>query len=102
MLFKGKGYVMHEGKVHQFVNGVLDVKDVGLIEKMKQYYEYLEVETEVETVVDYESMTNSELKKILDEKEISYNNKANKSDLIKLIAGVDWNARRQVMVQAGM
>lgn len=100
MLFKGEGYVMHEGKVYQFVDGVLDVKDIGLIEKMKKYYEFEiegfedetvdeEIEAGIEVEVDYENMTNSELKAILDNKKVSYSNKANKNDLIKLILGVD-------------
>ena len=91
MLFKGKGYIMHEGKVYEFVDGTLEIEDKVLIEKMKGYYEYLGdcKDGVCEIEVDYEGMTNSELKAILDEKGINYNNKANKNDLIKLIVGVD-------------
>lgn len=36
-------------------------------------------------VPDYEAMTNKELKALLDEKEVEYNNKANKKTLIELL-----------------
>ena len=91
MIFKGEGYVRHNNKTYEFVDGVLDVTDANMIEKMKEYYEYeedttvVEIETVVEESIDYNAMTNSELKKILDDKKIDYSNRASKSDLLKLI-----------------
>lgn len=102
MIFKGNGYVRHNNKTYEFVDGVLEVTDSNMIEKMKEYYEVIDdgrkteqgkesgqkAEEEQEEILDYSTMTNAELKKVLDDKGIQYSNRASKSELIELL-GVD-------------
>ena len=94
MIFQGNGYVRFNNKTYEFVDGILEVTDSNMIEKMKEYYEHeedttvVEIETVVEESIDYNAMTNAELKRILDCKGIQYSNRASKSELIELL-GVD-------------
>ena len=46
-------------------------------------------ETEEEDTVDYSKLKVDELKNLLDEKEIEYDSKAKKEDLIKLLEGAE-------------
>ena len=102
MIFKGEGYVRFNNKTYEFVDGILEVTDVNMIEKMKEYYEVTgegrkteqgnieghEVITEQEESkeeIDYSTMTNAELKEILDTRGIEYSNRASKSELLELI-----------------
>ena len=41
----------------------------------------------VEEIVDYENMTNQQLKKILDDKKIEYKPRSTKKELIELVEG---------------
>jgi hypothetical protein len=93
MIFKGEGYVNYNNKIYKFVDGILEVKEADMIDKMKEYYEVIVDEQEIiQTVkeeevieVDYSNMTNKELMAILDEKEIAYNNRMSKAELISLL-----------------
>ena len=41
----------------------------------------------VEEIIDYENMTNEQLKKILDDKKIEYKPRSTKKELIELVEG---------------
>jgi len=98
MVFKGKGLVLHDGKVYKFVGGLLETDNQEFVEKLIKKYEVSdhgrkteqgnesrqEVEGKQEKV-DYANMTNAELKEILDDRGIEFSNRASKSELMGLI-----------------